>query len=159
MQEGLSQVCRRLSLVLALGVLGASRALQAQEPTTCGEPRDACAFFDTFVSAFNRRDWPAFQATLDPDVSTIFDRPGPPRRQDGHVAVESIFRLIFPDAPLAAGTVPFQIHPQQLRAQAFGDVVVISFHLPDAGAVGRRTLVLHRTPAGWKVVHIHGSSS
>ena len=41
----------------------------------------------------------------------------------------------------------------------FGDVVVVSFQLAGTEAIGRRTLVLHRSASGWKVVHIHGSSS
>ena len=150
---------RRRAFVIALLAVGTARGLSAQTTTACTEPRDACAFFNTFVSAFNRRDWPAFQATLDPDVSVIFDRPGPPARQDGHVAVEAVFHLIFPDAPALGGAPPSQILPLRLRAQDFGDVVVVSFQLAQPNAVGRRTLVLHRTAAGWKVAHIHGSSA
>jgi ketosteroid isomerase-like protein len=150
---------RRAALLIAFLAVNALRGLGAQSTTACAEPRDACAFFTTFVSAFNRRDWPAFQATLDPDVSVIFDRPGPPTRQDGHIAVEAVFHLIFPDAPAVEGASPSQIRPLQLRTQDFGDVVVVSFQLADPNSIGRRTLVLHRTAAGWKVAHIHGSSS
>jgi len=149
---------RPTSLVAFLMLAGAG-ALGAQLGDACTKPRDACAFFATFVSAFNRRDWPAFRATLDPNVSVIFDRPGPPLRQDGHDAVEMVFRRIFPDTPSVGGTPPSQIRPQQLRVQDFGNVVVVSFHLPDATGVGRRTLVLRRSAGRWKVVHIHGSSS
>ena len=143
----------------AVVALCGSRAVGAQAPSDCSTPRDACAFFAKFVSAFNRRDWPAFQATLAPDVSAIFDRPGPPTRQDGHVAVEAVFRLIFPDAPVSGAAPPSQIVPLQLRTQDFGDVVIASFQLAGTTAMGRRTLVFHRAAAGWQVVHIHGSSS
>ena len=146
-------------LALAVVALGGARALDAQAPSDCTTPRDACAFFATFVSAFNRRDWPAFQATLAPDVSAIFDRPGPPARQDGHVAVEAVFRLIFPDSSVSGAAPPSQIRPLQLRTQDFGDVVIVSFQLGGTTAIGRRTLVFHRAAAGWQVVHIHGSSS
>lgn len=150
---------RRISLSIAFIAVGGARGLRAQSTPACTEPRDACAFFTTFVSAFNRRDWPAFQATLDPDVSVIFDRPGPPARQDGHASVEAVFHLIFPDAPVAGSAPPSQIRPLNLRTQDYGDVVVLSFQLAAPDAIGRRTLVLHRTAVGWKVVHIHGSSS
>lgn len=150
---------RRLALSIAFLAVTAVRGLGAQSTTACTEPRDACAFFTTFVSAFNRRDWPAFQATLDPEVSVIFDRPGPPTRQDGHTAVEAVFHQIFPDAATGGGAPPSQIRPLQLRTQNFGDVVVVTFQLAAPAEIGRRTLVLHRTAAGWKVVHIHGSSS
>ncbi len=149
----------RPTALLAFVTLVGVSALGAQSAGACTEPRDACAFLATFISAFNRRDWPAFQATLDPEVTVIFDRPGPPLRQDGHEAVEAVFRLIFPSTPAVAGTPLSQIRPQQLRVQDFGDVVVVSFHLPDATSIGRRTLVLRRSAGRWKVVHIHGSSS
>jgi ketosteroid isomerase-like protein len=149
----------RVALSIVLLAVSSLRDLGAQSTPACSEPRDACAFFTSFVSAFNRRDWPAFQATLDPDVSVIFDHPGPPARQDGHMAVEAVFHLIFPDAPAVDGASPSQIRPLQLRTQDFGDVVVVSFQLADPDATGRRTLVLHRTSAGWKIAHIHGSSS
>lgn len=149
----------RPTALFAFVTLVGVHALGAQLAGACAKPRDACAFFATFISAFNRRDWPAFQATLDPGVTVIFDRPGPPLRQDGHEAVEAVFHLIFPETPSVRGTPPSQIRPQQLRVQDFGDVVVVSFHLSDATGVGRRTLVLHRSGKRWKVVHIHGSSS
>ena len=150
---------RYLWLACVVVALGMTLPLGAQAVVACTTPRDACAFFETFVSAFNRRDWPAFQATLAPDVSVIFDRPGPPTRQDGHLAVEAVFRLIFPEVPAISAPTPSQILPLQLRTQDFGDVVLVSFQLADPPAIGRRTLVLHRTVAGWQVVHIHGSSS
>jgi ketosteroid isomerase-like protein len=154
--------CRWFALAvvaLVVATVSSARAAGAQMPSECTTPRDACAFFDTFVSAFNRRDWPAFQATLAPDISTIFDSPGPPARQDGHVAVEAVFRLIFPDAPVSGAAPPSQIRPLQLRTQDFGDVVIVSFQLAGTSAIGRRTLVMHRAAEGWRMVHIHGSSS
>lgn len=149
----------RPTSLFALATLIGTGALGAQSVDACTKPRDACAFFAAFVSAFNRRDWPAFRATLDPNVSVIFDRPGPPLRQDGHDAVESVFRQIFPDTPSVGGTPLSQIQPQELRVQDFGNVVVLSFHLSAPTGVGRRTLVLRRAAGRWTVVHIHGSSS
>ena len=39
----------------------------------------------------------------------------------------------------------------------FGDAALATFHLPRDTALGRRTLVLRRTGAGWKIVHLHAS--
>jgi ketosteroid isomerase-like protein len=149
----------RLIALLVIATLLGGGTLQAQSAERCTTPRAACAFLDRFIAAFNRRDWPAFKATLDPAVTVIFDRPGPPLRQDGHEAVEAVFKRIFPDSPVVGGAPPSQIRPQQLRVQDYGDVVIVSFHLPDSTTVGRRTLVMRRTAGSWKVVHIHGSSS
>ena len=133
--------------------------LRGQTPTTCTTPRDACQFFGTFLSALNHRDWDAFRATLDSGITVMFDQPAPPERQDGRVAVEAIFRLIFPEAGSAPRPLPPPLVPENLKVQSFGDVVVVSFHLRGLDNLARRTLVLHHTTAGWRVVHIHGSSS
>lgn len=39
-----------------------------------------------------------------------------------------------------------------------GDLAVVTFHLDDrAGFVNRRSLVLRKEGAGWKIVHLHAS--
>ena len=51
-----------------------------QSATGCVTPREACAFFDAYLDAFNRRDWEAFRATFDDGITVMFDRPAPPER-------------------------------------------------------------------------------
>ena len=36
--------------------------------------------------------------------------------------------------------------------------VKFTFNLPDGETVGRRTIVLQKLGAGWKIVHIHASN-
>lgn len=132
--------------------------LQAQQTSTCLTPHDACAFFDGYLSAFNRRDWEAFRATFDDSITVMFDRPAPPERRDGRVAVEELFRRVFPAAGQSPQQVPPPIVPDRLLTQDLGDVVVVSFHIRSSDEVARRTVILHRTPRGWRVIHIHGSS-
>ena len=136
----------------------ATPPLAAQESASCSTPRDACAFFDTFLTAFNRRDWDAFRATLADDISVIFDSPEQPERQDGRLAVERFFQAIFPSPGLQPRPLPPPLKPDNLVAKDLGDVVIISFHLRAPDHVARRTIVLHRTVSGWRVIHIHGSS-
>ena len=133
--------------------------VRAQGANRCVTPREACAFFDGYLDAFNRRDWNAFRATLSDDITVMFDRPAPPERRDARVAVEEFFRRVFPPPGAPPGALPPPVKPDRLLAQDFGDVVVVSFHIQDPDDVGRRTVVLHRGAGGWRVVHIHGSSS
>ena len=133
--------------------------LRAQAPPACPGPADVCAFLTTFLSALNRRDWDAFRGTFAEDITVIFDRPGPPQRQEGRAAVEAVFQNIFPAPGSPPGPTATPVLPDSLMVQALGDVAVVSFHVRHADQLGRRTLVFHRTADGWKVVHIHGSSA
>lgn len=43
-------------------------------------------------------------------------------------------------------------------AQVLGNIAILTFHLDDrAGYLNRRTIVLNKTKAGWKIVHLHAS--
>jgi ketosteroid isomerase-like protein len=142
-----------------LVLLIAAAPLTAQTAPPCPGPPDVCAFFATFMSALNRRDWDAFRATFADDITVIFAAPGPPERQDGRAAVEAVFQNIFPKSGDSPAPLPPPLKPDSVLVQDFGDVAVVSFVLRRPDQLGRRTLVFHRTEAGWKVVHIHGSSA
>lgn len=143
-------------LLVLLPLLGS--AAPSMQVTGCEQPREACALFNQFLSALNARDWEAFRATFDDEITVMFDRPGPPQRQNGRTAVEALFRRIFPAAGERPAPPP-AIQPDGLVAQDLGDAVVVSFHIRGADETARRTVVLHRTARGWRVVHIHASSS
>lgn len=150
---------RRLPIAAVIFLaLSAASPVAAQNPTRCITPRDACAFFDGYLSAFNRRDWDAFRATLADDITVMFDSPTATERRDGRVAVEEAFRQVFPPPGREPGQLPPPLRPENLLAQDFGDFVVVSFHLRAPEEVARRTVMLHRSAAGWRVVHIHASS-
>ncbi len=131
---------------------------RAQNAAECSTPREACALLHTFLTAFNQRNWAAFRATLADDITVIVDSPALPERRDGRAAAEEVFLRIFPPAGQQPTRLPPPLRPVNLLAQDFGDVVVVSFQLAAPDGVGRRTLVLHKTAAGWRVAHIHGSS-
>lgn len=144
-------------LLLALTLL-VSAGPAGDQTTGCAAPPDACAFFDRYLSALNQRDWDAFRGTFDDQITVMFDRPGPPERRDGRAAVEEMFRPMFPRNGQRPARLPPPIVPDHLLAQDLGDTVVISFHIRASDELARRTVVLHRTERGWRVVHIHGSS-
>ena len=78
---------------------------------------------------------------------------------DGRKAVEGLFKFIFPPADAVPRVLPPPVTPFNLLVQDLGGGAVVSFHVKEANLVVRRTLVLRRTPSGWRVAHIHGSSS
>lgn len=148
---------RKAAGVLVLCITCYCTPAAAQAPA-CVEPRTACTFFNQYLAAFNARDWEAFRATFDDSITVMFDRPAPPQRVDGRQAVEAMFRRVFPPPGVSPTPLPPPIVPVHLRAQDYGDVVVISFEIAGRNEVSRRSVVLHRDAHGWKVVHIHGSS-
>ncbi len=150
---------RRVSAMTSSLALLAAFSLGAQAQPACPGPKDVCGFFETFMSALNRRDWEAFRGTFAPDITVIFDRPGPPQRQEGRIAVEAVFQNIFPKSGSPPAPLPPALLPEGVKVQLFRDIAIVSFHLRRPDQLGRRTLVFHRVSRGWEVVHIHGSSS
>lgn len=145
-------------LFVALPRIGGATVRADQGLTICTAPRDACAFFDVYLGAFNRRDWEAFRATFADDITVMFDSPMVAERRDGRAAVEEAFRRVFPEPGAAPSRLPPPLQPDNLRVQDLGDVVIISFHLRAADHVARRSVVLHRRAGSWRVVQIHASS-
>ena len=68
---------------------------------------------------------------------------------------EAMFGALPPDT---------RVTPEQIRVDCFGEVAVSTFRVfwrgPDRKVLRRRrgTLVWHRRPAGWRIVHEHFSS-
>ncbi|MEO5798281.1 MAG: nuclear transport factor 2 family protein [Gemmatimonadales bacterium] len=143
-----------------LGLMAcAAPPVGAQTASACAGPKDLCHFFDAFMSALNRRDWEAFRGTFAPDITAIFERPGPPGVQQGRRAVETVFQNIFPRPGTPAAALPPALVPEGVVVQTFGDIAIVSFELQRPGQLARRTLVFHRIGRNWEVVHIHGSAS
>ena len=135
----------------------------ASQVPACTGPTGMCELVTRFLDAFNARDFDTLRSTFAGDITFFVDRPFPPQRLDGRLAAEGVFRKGFAAFhPPAGGTVPPlppPLVPVDLQVQAFGDVAVVSFMIRRPTEVARRTLVLHRGPAGWRVVHIHASSA
>ena len=144
--------------VLALGLTGWSNASVAR-PVEDDGPQ---ATLSRFLAAFNALDWQTFQDCLAEDVS-LFNPDIPEvaslHRLDGRAAVENSFRKVFAASPNAPGAVGPHIVPERTRVQQFGDTAVATFEFQRHGAsFGRRSIVLNRGAAGWKIVHIHASN-
>ena len=69
---------RAFGVVLLALAVGLPRTASAQ--SSCVQPAEACAFFTTFLTALNKRDWPAYRATLDDSISIFLEDPAPVHR-------------------------------------------------------------------------------
>ena len=147
------------AFVVAMGSLAAGRSGSAQTTNfACTGPADVCAFVRHFIATLNDHDWDGFRACLADDVTVLFDRPGPPERQDGRNAVEAFFRRAFPVSGVTPTVTLSLLRPQDVLVQPAGDAAVVSFLLRNPDSVSRRTLVVRKGVTGWQVIHIHASS-
>jgi ketosteroid isomerase-like protein len=111
-----------------------------------------------FVTAFDNLDWQTFRNSFE-DEATVFYPRATPDRATGRAEFEPIFKSVFEQIRAGRTTGPYMdIQPRKLKIQMLGDVAIATFHLDDRpGFVNRRTIVLHRSSSGWKIVHLHAS--
>ena len=80
-------------------------------------------------------------------------------RVQGRSEIERTFKTIFDAYPPRSDRPPTPIAPQDLLIQESDGQAVVTFQLGSEAARQRRTLVLKRMGAEWKIVHLHGSAS
>ncbi|HXO34982.1 MAG TPA: nuclear transport factor 2 family protein [Candidatus Acidoferrales bacterium] len=130
---------------------------QGNDAAAQSEVRDALA---NFVLAFDNLDWEKFRLSFSDDATVFYPR-GFPQRSNGRAEFEKSFTIVF-DQIRAGKTQPpyMDLQPRDMKIQVFGTVAVTTFHLDDRiGFLNRRTLVLNKTKAGWKIVHLHASET
>ncbi len=144
----------RIALALAL-TLAPSVFAQPQPTRAEKEVREALAHF---IRAFDDLDWDHFRLAFDDDATVFYPR-GTPQRANGRAEFETTFQTVFQQIRGNQTAPPYMdIQPREMRIQLFGDMAIVTFHLDDrAGFLNRRTIVLHRTGKGWKIVHLHAS--
>ena len=109
-----------------------------------------------FLVPFSNRDVAAFSPFFAEDATVFF--PGrPPSRVQGRADIARAFTDLFGPPVLPPGSATL-IQPQDLLIQRFGDIAVATFHLRSEAARGRRTFVLRRIGAEWKIAHLHASN-
>ena len=145
----------RFALAVLFLVLSPSLLAQEQSASAESEVRGALA---KFVSAFDNLDWETFRSTFD-DGATVFYPRAFPERANGRDEFEKTFKVIFQQIRAGKTAAPYMnIQPKDISLQIFGDIAIATFHLDDRpGFLNRRTIVLHKTRLGWKIVHLHAS--
>jgi ketosteroid isomerase-like protein len=111
-----------------------------------------------FIRAFENLDWESFRQSFADDATVFYPRAFP-ARASGRAEFEKTFRIVFEQIRGNQTAPPYMhVEPRNLSVQMLGETAIATFHLDDRpGFLNRRTLVLHKTPAGWKIVHLHAS--
>ena len=80
-------------------------------------------------------------------------------RANGRAEFERTFKVVFDQIRSGKTGAPYMdIQPRGVKIQLFGNIAIATFHLDDrAGFLNRRTIVLNKTKARWKIVHLHAS--
>lgn len=151
-----------LALLLSAGASQTDGGSGAPPEASAGATAEVRAAVDGFVRAFEALDWPAFRACF-AEGATVF-HPAPPHvlRTDSPETFERAWAAVFERIRRDSGrTAPpyFTLAPKDVRIQVLSEkVALVTFHLPEGQTLGRRTLVLEKLGAGWKIVHIHASN-
>jgi len=111
-----------------------------------------------FLEAFDSVDTDRFNAFFADDATMFFPNgPFPQSRVEGKAAIAAAFGPLFSRAR-ERGVTSLGLRPLDVRVQNLGDFAVASFHLRGNGNIGRRSIVLRREAAGWRIVHFHASA-
>lgn len=111
-----------------------------------------------FIHAFDNLDWEDFRLAF-ADEATVFYPRAVPERANGRTEFEKTFQTVFEQIRGRKTAGPYMdIQPKNMKIQMLGNVAIVTFHLDDRrGFLNRRTIVLNKTPVGWKIVHLHAS--
>lgn len=114
----------------------------------------------SFLGAFDSLNWPAFAAHLSDSVDAYWPRPDTAERLRNRAAVESEYKAFFERIRAARPGPPYlHLKVTDFDVRVFENVGLVTFELADVpDTLGRRTLVFHRDPAGWRIVHLHASN-
>jgi ketosteroid isomerase-like protein len=139
-------------------LLSLATCLPAQNPSPRAEDDGVQETLTQFIRAFDNLDWNRFRAAFADDATVFYPR-AYPARAEGRAEFEKTFKMVFEQIKDGKSAPPYMdIQPKDLMIQRLSDVAIVTFHLDDRpGVLNRRTLVLQRTPAGWKIVHLHAS--
>ena len=109
----------------------------------------------TFVDAFNHLDRARMEACF-LDDATVFH----PMGSGGYRAIGFWIDLFDQWSTERPGPPDQNLQPCDLQIQQLGDAAAVAtFHLEHhLSTVGRRTIVLVQTSAGWKIAHLHAST-
>jgi ketosteroid isomerase-like protein len=111
-----------------------------------------------FIQAFDNLDWDRFRNSFADDATVFYPREFP-HRADGRAEFERTFQHVFEQIRAGRLRGPYMdLRPLDLKIQIAGEVAIATFHLDDRpGFLNRRTIVLHKTAKGWKIIHLHAS--
>jgi ketosteroid isomerase-like protein len=144
-------------------------ALTACASVLAPEPDAAIlAPVEEFVHALTHADDAALRRAFAPDATLFMPFDELPRRIEGVGAISEAFAPYFKSLRASDRQPPyFKLEPRDRLVQRLGDdVAIVTFHLgelPGAGAkesvrYSRRSVIVKRDGAGWRIAHLHASN-
>jgi len=139
------------SVLLVLGACASGR------PLAPGNPEEVLR---AFVAALNHADVDAVADLLDPDATAFLPLDSAAAELVGREAICGTLATFFRDLRQnAAGPEYMHLVPKSVHTQRSGDgLAVVTFDSGAGPVVSRRTLVIQRTRAGWRIMHFQGSN-
>ncbi len=146
-----------IGCAILLVAISVSSVVTHAKPANTGESEVRKTLAD-FVRAFDNLDWDRFHGAFADDATVFYPREFP-RRANGRAEFEKSFRNVFDHIHAGKTEAPYMdIQPKDLKIQIAGAVAIVTFHLDDRPAfLNRRTVVLEKQAAGWKIIHLHAS--
>jgi ketosteroid isomerase-like protein len=130
----------------------------AADTPPAGAAQGADQAVTAFLEAFDSVDTDRFNAFFADDATMFFPSgPFPQARVEGKAAITAAFGQLFSRAR-ERGVARLGLRPLDVQVQTHGDFAVASFHLRGNGNIGRRSIVMRRDAAGWRIVHFHASA-
>ncbi len=118
------------------------------------EAAQVAATLSSFVQAVRNADLENLSPHFADDV-TIFT-PADPTLISGRAAVEGWSAAGFGQVrALRSGPPYLNAVPQDIQIRVEGAVAVATFRYLSEAPLSRRTFIFRRTPAGWRVMHVH----
>jgi ketosteroid isomerase-like protein len=112
---------------------------------------------EAFLAAFAVLDLDGMMAQFAADASAFFPVEYTLERREGNAAIRDGFAGVIARAR-ARGLEWLPLPVADVRADEWGDAALVTAHLRDE-RLGRRTFVLRRDGAAWRIVHLHASNA
>ena len=122
-------------------------------------PDEVEQVINDFLVPFSNRDVERFIEYFAEDATFFFPPGGagfPSGRIRGKAVIAREFEAAYERFGAGRGA-RTAIRPLDLVTQYFGDSAVVTFHLGTDSERSRRTFVLQRIDARWRIVHVHAS--
>jgi ketosteroid isomerase-like protein len=111
----------------------------------------------TFLDAFSRVDLDGLLDCFDLEATAFLPAEHGRMRLEGKGPIGAAFAAVIARVR-ATGQTSLPLDVEDLLVQEWDDTAVATFHLR-AGHLGRRTVVLRRQVARWRIVHLHASNA
>ena len=112
---------------------------------------------EAFLLAFSRFDLDAMLDCFHADATAYFPAEHHQPRLQGIEAIGKAFAAVI-ERLKAAGKTSLTLDAEDVAVEEWGDAACVTFHLRGQH-LSRRTLVVRRRAARWRIVHLHASNA